>query len=273
MVVALAGVAVLALLVLVLGDATRAPLDLTAAEAARARMIAAADGAIALVIEQIAREARNGADPFARPERHLTFAGASITVRLEDERGKIPLNHLDDASASRLAEALGAEGTDILRDSLEDWIDDDHSPRPSGAEQGWYDLQAGPRLRVRDGAMTSIEELAMVRGVSRAVLARLLAVVTVETGDAPFAPRHASALARQVMAGSDAEAAFAAIEQERDDEDDAPALDLPLAPPASPLVVTLLAVAQNAASDRASRRVVATIPATGLPRGVVHWGQ
>jgi general secretion pathway protein K len=56
-------------------------------------------------------------------------------------------------------------GSDSIADAILDWRDNDDVPRAMGAEREWYQLQgrAGPR----NGPLSSLDELALVRGSTR----------------------------------------------------------------------------------------------------------
>src|SRR5207253_5618250 len=77
-----------------------------------------------------------------------------------------------------------------LADAIEDWTDTDDDPRPHGAERDWYRARTPPCIP-RNGPFTSPAELALVRGIDAAVLARLLPYVTV-AGEHAVNPNTAS---------------------------------------------------------------------------------
>ena len=83
------------------------------AEAARARLTADAQAGLALAIDGLespdasSRWALNG-DP-----RTLDFDDAELTIRVEDERGKIPLNTLSPDQARAMFRLAGADPADV----------------------------------------------------------------------------------------------------------------------------------------------------------------
>ena len=64
-----------------------------------------------------------------------------------------------------------------LADAIADWTDPDRMPRPGGAERDYYLGLRAPYLPA-DGPLGSVGELTLVRGVERAMLARLRPFVT-----------------------------------------------------------------------------------------------
>lgn len=69
----------------------------------------------------------------------------------------------------RLLRHFSAE-PDVLVDAIVDWRDADDSPRPQGAETGWYVERELPPPR--NAPFTSLSELRLVRGISAELLAR-----------------------------------------------------------------------------------------------------
>ena len=59
--------------------------------------------------------------------------------------------------------------TDEIADAILDWVDEDTAPRPQGAEDSHYAGQS-PSYRPRNGALLSVEELLLVKGVTRELL-------------------------------------------------------------------------------------------------------
>ncbi len=131
--------------------------------------------------------------PFPLGEGTAAFA-------IEDERGKINLNDLLSGSGSgdvnpqralileRLLSLLGVE-REVL-EAILDWLDPDDEPRTAigGAELPYY-LSLDPPLRPRNGALLTLSELLLVRGVTPRLLERLGRFVTVLPGLPSQAPR------------------------------------------------------------------------------------
>src|SRR6266446_986405 len=95
-------------------------------------------------------------------------------------------------AARRLLVLLGLDPG--LADALADWTDADDVPRPRGVERDWYLAQTPPRVP-RNAPFASVGELALVRGIDAAALARLRPHVTV-AGEHAVNPNTA---AREVL--------------------------------------------------------------------------
>jgi general secretion pathway protein K len=95
-------------------------------------------------------------------------------VKIYDETGKISLNGLSDASGiivKKLLVNLGSspEEADTIVDSILDWKDADSLHRLYGAEDEYY--QSLPRpYKARNAAFASLEELLLVKGITRDIL-------------------------------------------------------------------------------------------------------
>src|SRR5688572_19141513 len=191
MVAAVAGIAVFAMMAVVLVQSNRSIVTDVLAEQAQAKAAAAADAGFALALDGLLVKDRANRWSIDGRMRTMRFADAVLRIRIEDERGKVPLNLLDSESATRLVEAAGlgiGERARIAADSLLDWTDDDEEPRPSGAENEYY----RPRgIRPRNGPLESIDELALVRGFDPATVDRMRSYVTVNFGIGGFDARFA----------------------------------------------------------------------------------
>lgn len=204
-----------ALIAVTLVSATQMATDDAIAEQATLRAGAAADAGFALAMAQLLSPDPSGrAFSDGRP-RTFHYQDATIHVRVEDERGKIPLNGLTEDLATRLLEAAGLEGGRLLvaRDSLLDWQDADDFPRPFGAERGDY-VDAG--IRPANGDLTSIDELRLVRGFDTRTIANIRSLVTVHVLPGQFDPRVARPEVLALIAASTANAAVAAIDRARE---------------------------------------------------------
>ncbi len=128
----------------------------------------------------IADLANAGSLPEGRGERSPSYeSGGSVKlgkgvyqVTVSDETGKISLNA---ASAPMLRRLLGNNGVadssllDTIVDSILDWRDSDDLPHPSGAEAEYYATLPVP-YRTRNGPFAIVEELLLVKGMSREIL-------------------------------------------------------------------------------------------------------
>jgi type II secretory pathway component PulK len=99
-----------------------------------------------------------------------TFDGVDYEVRAVDETGKIAINarEVDEVVLGRILENLGYDEADsrVVADSIMDWRDEDDLHRDNGAEDDYYEALPRP-YSCKDAPFDSIEELLLVRGVTR----------------------------------------------------------------------------------------------------------
>jgi hypothetical protein len=104
---------------------------------------------------------------------HLSHAPyENYEVRTVDETGKIPLNAqaVDEILLRKIMVNLGykEDVASIVADSIMDWRDEDDLHRADGAEDDYYeDLE--PPHPCKDAPFDTLEELMLVRGVTRAM--------------------------------------------------------------------------------------------------------
>jgi general secretion pathway protein K len=210
MVAAVAGIAVFAMMALTLVQSSQSDILEVSAEVQQAKASAAADAGLAIALNGLLAKDRSNRWSIDGRRRVESFDGATVQIRVEDERGKVPINLLDDEFAARLMEVIGigfGSRSKIAADSLSDWTDDDDEPRPDGAEAEYYSARG---IRPRNGPLQSIEELAQVRGFDRAMIARLKPFITVNFGVGGFDSRfaHPSAIGVMSEGGVDSPAAI-----------------------------------------------------------------
>lgn len=210
MVAAVAGIAVFAMMALALVQSSQSEIVGVSAEVGQAEAAAAADAGLAIALNGLLAKDRANRWSIDGRQRKSSFDGSTLQIRVEDERGKVPLNLLDDEFAARLMEAIGlgfGSQSKIAADSLIDWIDDDEEPRPDGAEVEYYESRG---IRPRNGPLQSIEELAQVRGFDRAMITRMKPFVTVNFGVGSFDARfaHPRAIGVMLEGGADSPAAI-----------------------------------------------------------------
>ncbi|MEP9360937.1 hypothetical protein [Sphingomonas sp. KR3-1] len=214
LVAAVASIAVFATMALVVLDATRMGLEDAGAEQAQMQAVAAADAGIALALSRVLDVDDPQRWPADGAVHALRFGEADLRIAVRDERGKVPLGLLDEPQATKLLEQAGLGGEQLLiaRDSLLDWIDDDELKRPFGAEEPYY-RAAG--LRPPGGLLSSIGELALVRGIDPVTVARIRPYVTTFTVRSGFDAHYADPRALAVM-DAGGEDGPAAIERARE---------------------------------------------------------
>uniref|UniRef100_B0T7N9 T2SS protein K first SAM-like domain-containing protein n=1 Tax=Caulobacter sp. (strain K31) TaxID=366602 RepID=B0T7N9_CAUSK len=178
------------------------------AQVRTARLEAAADAALATAIHGLAAEdvARRWSLD-GRPHR-LEVAGVEAVAVVEDERGKIPLNRMDEESFRRLFEAAGARGArlDHLVNGATDW-------RTGGGRIAGGSLAYAQKgVRARGGPFRTVGELMEIDGMSADLLARISPAVTLffgETGGFVAGNAHPLALAVMTAQGADSPDAIA----------------------------------------------------------------
>lgn len=197
LIMAVVAIAVFAGLALAVGTASRISIASASGELARARADAAADAGLAIAEHGLVAGDGGILDLVRGGSRQITFDDSQITIRLTDERGKIPLSHIEGDMITRMfAQAgLADDQLAIASDSLQDWLDDDDQPRLHGAESGYY---ASLGIAPRNGNLLSVDELARVRGVGPRVAARLRSYVTVDPDIKSIDPAYAQAQALAV---------------------------------------------------------------------------
>jgi general secretion pathway protein K len=128
--------------------------------------------------------------------RQLGFAGATITVAIEDEFGKIDLNATNDDALRRLFRSVGLEPAlaDALTDRALDWRTSAGGHRLNGVSDAEYGA-AGLSYVPRHGAFQSVDELKLVLGMTPEIFARVEPALTVYSQrpffDSNVAPKEA----------------------------------------------------------------------------------
>ncbi|GEN99033.1 hypothetical protein NSE01_08660 [Novosphingobium sediminis] len=270
MLAVVAGIGVMAAVAAGAAAATAARLDTLEAEASAARLSAAADAGVAIALANLTRPGLGARWSIDGRTYNETFNAVPVAIRIEDEAGKIMVNRIDGENIGWLMTALGLSQrqVNVLRDSFDDWIDQDDEPRREGAETGAYRAQG---YAARNGPPVSVEELGDIRGFTPALVERMSRIATVEVNGTAFDKRYADPLAIQVMNDGDGNSPDV-IERRREIAGQRPAF--PITDPAdwSGRVVTIIAMARGPGGAQAQRRVVVQL--TGKPRQpyVVRWG-
>lgn len=200
MVAAVASIALLASISLMMVAAARGAIAMASAELDRARLLAAADAGVALTLQELLQPNAIARVPINGTVQQKTYAGYRLSIQIEDERGKIALNLINEEQTEAMFAAFGVTGTALEQavDGFLDWRDEDDSPRLMGAEVDDYEkLGQSPR----NGPLLSVGELALIRGVGPALAAKIAPDATLTFGTrGEFDPRFASPISRAVMA-------------------------------------------------------------------------
>ncbi len=102
-----------------------------------------------------------------------TDISSGVRFGVSDEGAKININSMMklDPSGKTLYDMLLKlpNMTDEVAASIVDWVDSDSTPRTGGAENEYYSAMAPP-YRCKNGPLDSLEELLLVKGVTRELL-------------------------------------------------------------------------------------------------------
>lgn len=123
------------------------------------------------------------------------FEGTKISVRIQDELGRIDLNATDGDTLARLLSLTGGLAPDdaaALADKIMDWREADDLRRLNGATKTDYVI-AGRNYVPRQGPFQSVDEVKLVLGMDEALFEKIapaLTVYSLRTGvDPQVAPR------------------------------------------------------------------------------------
>jgi general secretion pathway protein K len=206
LVVAVIGVAIFAYFAFEILDASWGAMALVQAEQDRATLSAAAEAGFAKTLYSLTLEDRGQRLPIDGHPRVSEFYGVKLVITVSDERGKVAINREGPEVARRLFAAAGVSGQqlDVLVQSLEDWKDEDDTPRPLGGETAYY---IGLGYKPRNGSLRSVGELGQIRDMNAEILARVAPAITLYPSyEHGFDPATAPLLALQAMQGESASA-------------------------------------------------------------------
>jgi general secretion pathway protein K len=201
MVVAVAGMMAFAYVSFEAVAVNRGATIAVAGQVERARLKAAADSGIAVALNELGNEDTKQRWWIGGKPKTLAIDNMVLQIVIQDERGKIPINRLDEDQVRTMFADAGAKGNslDTLVDSFEDWQDEDDDARPNGAEAPYYQPFG---LKPRNGPFRTIDEMSEIRGMDRDMFAKLKPSLTVFFGDAGgFSVPTSQPLALAVMSG------------------------------------------------------------------------
>jgi general secretion pathway protein K len=101
---------------------------------------------------------------------------AIISLRIVPEPARRNINVIarmqDDESMERILDVGGIpqELWPTLIESLYDWVDEDDTPRPDGAETDDYYANRDPPYRAKNAALDTVGEMLLIRGYTREIL-------------------------------------------------------------------------------------------------------
>jgi general secretion pathway protein K len=164
-------------------------------EGARAEALSDAGVHLAILVVVAAREQEAANRRFALNAVPVTCSfeedGATLTIAVRDEAGKVDLNIASEALLRALVLGAGIDGGDAAVDTILDFRDADDDRRLSGAERAEY-RAAGRPHGPKNGALVTVEELSGVLGLTQADVDLLRPFVTVYSGQAAVDPAVAS---------------------------------------------------------------------------------
>jgi general secretion pathway protein K len=238
-VAAVGAVAIFAYLALEVATSARSAVASADSELARARLSADADAGVAMAVHGLGL-----ADPSQRwrlvgERREAEFNGAALTLSIEDEAGKLPLNFIGRPFIERLFTLAGAE-PEAVQSMTEELL----------ALRGGGGGQKGGH------ALSSLDQLAGLKDMTPAVYARIAPVVTVASPFPAYDPRTAPPLARAVMSEAQAPSTGGSTGPLTPESEKAPSL-----------VGRILTIRVVAADARGSEiRRTAIVELTGVPQ-------
>jgi general secretion pathway protein K len=197
-----------------------------AGQVERARLKIAADSGIAAALNGLGIEDTKQRWSIDGKPRTLALDNMVLKITVQDERGKIPINRLDEDQVRTMFADVGVNGNrlDTLVDSFEDWQDEDDDARPNGAEAPYYRPFG---VKPRNGPFRTIDELSEIRGMDQKLFGQLKPVLTVFFGDAGgFSVPTSQPLALAVMSGVGGTPGQPLVQQQPQDVDsDTPTFD------------------------------------------------
>jgi general secretion pathway protein K len=132
----------------------------------------------------------------------IRYDGVEHKIEIQDELGRIDLNHADGQLLGNLFRVAGmpAQEAQKIADRIIDWRDSDDLRRLNGAEAREY-REAGASYLPRNGSFQSRDELRRVLGMTNEMFRKVEPVVTIHSGKPSIDPRAALPLARRALAG------------------------------------------------------------------------
>lgn len=157
----------------------------------KARLSAAASAGLALAVHNLAAE-----DPAQRWEadgqaRHVDFDGSQLTIAVEDESGKIPLNFVQPNVIRRLFELAG-----VAPAAVDPMVS---AFRILRGDPGLGLVLSRTAVHPTHGPLAAIDELKLLPGMTPALYAQIAPAVTVAGTTLTFDLARAGIFAKKVM--------------------------------------------------------------------------
>jgi general secretion pathway protein K len=144
--------------------------------------------------------------------QEFSFGGARIRMAIQDELGRIDLNHADEPVLIALFQSvgLGASAANRLADEILDWRDSTGLKRLNGATAQDY-RAAGFDYTPRNGPFQSVDELQLVLDMTPELFRQVQPAITVYSGRQFIDPQFAPPEALLAMPAMNADAATSFI--------------------------------------------------------------
>jgi general secretion pathway protein K len=149
----------------------------------------------------------------ARPDRRwrtdgvaqeTEFSGIPVSVSIQDELGRIDINHADAALLARVFQVAGLDSraAGSLTDKILDWREPNSRRRLNGANEQDY-RTAGSTVMPRRGPFQSLDELKLVMTMTSDIFRRAEPALTVYSGSQFFDQRVAPRESLMALPGMD----------------------------------------------------------------------
>lgn len=188
--------ALVALSASMLAAATTGFVEIVRNDQQRVRATLLADAGIRLAMQDLLRPPAAGRGPrFEIGAAAVSCRmpdGEVVTIRIDDEAGKVDLNVASDELMRAVFTGLGVaeDRAGTLVDAIADFRDSDDERRPNGAEAKEY-AEAGRPAGPKNAVFDSVVELGGVLGVTPELFAQLRPLVTVHSAQSGVDPRFA----------------------------------------------------------------------------------
>ena len=144
--------------------------------------------------------------PWAKQLPPLPAEGGTITAAIRDAQGLFNLNNLvrnnqpSQPDIDLFKRLLVTQNIDpALTDALVDWMDADQTPLPGGAEDTFYQALQPP-YRAANQALTSVDELRLIKGFTPKIVEQLRPMVVVLPADAAVTTINVNTAVEPVLA-------------------------------------------------------------------------
>ena len=164
-------------------------------------------------------------ETWANPELHFQFEEGEVNLQITDLQGLFNVNSLSSENAlveiarQRLVNLLTALGADpLLSDRIQDWIDEDTSARPAGAEDFDY-LVYEPPYRTGNAIVQDVSELGLL-GLEPEILQQIIPFFTaLPDAQTPVNINTASPYILQALASALSVEAAGVLVQRREEQE------------------------------------------------------